>query len=130
MSKKNISCGAAPQFTLPVLPEALVGTPVVGNPTDPVPVRILFIEQLSVLIGKSMTTIRTFATSSKYKHLIPRPFKLPNSRRLCWYENDVLEWIDATRPVEPPLERRRRGRPSKREQQSRALLGSSRQQSS
>src|SRR5437868_7191122 len=40
--------------------------------------RILFIEELSTLIGKAATTIRTCATNRKYQHLIPRPFKLPN----------------------------------------------------
>jgi predicted DNA-binding transcriptional regulator AlpA len=82
-------------------------------------VRILFIEDLSLLIGKSLTTIRTFATSEKYKHLIPRPFKMPGSRRLCWYEHDVLAWIASTKPVEPPPPRRPRGRPTKAEQLAR-----------
>ena len=82
-------------------------------------VRILFIEDLSLLIGKSLTTIRTFATCEKYKHLIPTPFKMPGSRRLCWYEDDVLAWIDSTRPVEPPPPRRPRGRPTKAEQLAR-----------
>ena len=82
--------------------------------------KLLFIEQLSALIGKTETTIRTCATNAKYAHLIPRPFKLPNSRRLCWYERDVLEWIESTRPAEPPPPRRPRGRPTKAEQLSRA----------
>ena len=113
------------EFTLPVLPEALQGsTYVVVNLAD-LSVRILFIEQVAVLIGKSPTTIRTFATSSKYKHLIPAPFKMPGSRRLCWYEKDVLDWIKATRPAEPPPARRPRGRPTKREQQARAQRASS-----
>lgn len=81
--------------------------------------RILFIEELSALIGKTATTIRTCATNGKYQHLIPRPFKMPNSRRLCWYERDVLEWIDSNRPAEPPPTRRRPGRPTKAEQISR-----------
>ncbi|WP_412766610.1 helix-turn-helix transcriptional regulator, partial [Burkholderia pseudomallei] len=61
------------------------------------PVRVLFIEELSRLIGKAPTTIRTCATNAKYLHLIPRPFKMPNSRRLCWWESDVLAWINASR---------------------------------
>lgn len=81
--------------------------------------RILFIEQLAHLIGKTATTIRTCATNAKYAHLIPRPFKLPNSRRLCWYERDVLAWIESTRPAEPPPPRRPRGRPTKAEQLAR-----------
>ena len=82
--------------------------------------KILFIGQLSALIGKTETTIRTCATNAKYEHLIPRPFKLPNSRRLCWYEHDVLAWINSTRPAEPPPPKRPRGRPTKVEQLARA----------
>lgn len=93
-------------------------SPLVVPPAD-LP-RILFIEQLANLIGKTETTIRTCATNAKYAHLIPRPFKLPNSRRLCWYERDVLAWIESTRPAEPPPPRRPRGRPTKAEQLSRA----------
>ena len=78
--------------------------------------KILFIEQLSTLIEKTKTTIRTYTTNAKYAHLIPRPFKLPNSRRLCWYERDVLTWINSTRPAEPPPKKRPRGRPTKVEQ--------------
>lgn len=74
--------------------------------------RILFIEQLSPMIGKTPTTIRTCATNAKYQHLIPTPFKMPHSRRLCWYERDVLAWIDSHRPAPEPA-RRRRGRPNK-----------------
>ena len=81
---------------------------------------ILFVEQLSEQIGKTANTIRTCATNKKYQHLIPRPFKLPNSRRLCWYEHDVLAWINSTRPAEPPPAKRPRGRPTKTEQLSRA----------
>ncbi len=81
--------------------------------------KILFIEQLSILIGKTATTIRTCATNAKYAHLIPRPFKLPNSRRLCWYDHDVLAWINLGRPADPPPAKRPRGRPTKIEQLAR-----------
>jgi predicted DNA-binding transcriptional regulator AlpA len=114
------------KYTLPVLPEALTGTLLVVTASD-IPVRILFIEQVSALIGKSTTTIRTFATSAKYKHLIPRPFKMPGSRRLCWYEADVLAWIAANRPAEPPPKRRPRGRPTNIERQVRALWANGQQ---
>ncbi|RAS39360.1 hypothetical protein [Paraburkholderia bryophila] len=80
--------------------------------------RILFVEQLSILIGKTPTTIRTCATNAKYQHLIPKPFKTPYSRRLCWYEHDVLSWIDSHRPDPEPL-RRPRGRPTKAAQLAR-----------
>jgi|GEM_PF-6446201 len=46
--------------------------------------RVIFIEKLSEIIGKAPTSIRTAATNEKYKHLIPRPFKMPHSRRLAW----------------------------------------------
>lgn len=107
-------------------PVAQAVAPVCLDPGSPLVVlsadlpRILFIEQLAHLIGKTETTIRTCATNTKYAHLIPRPFKLPNSRRLCWYERDVLAWIESTRPAEPPPLRRPRGRPTKAEQLSRA----------
>lgn len=78
--------------------------------------RLIFIEELATLIGKAQTTIRTCATCKKYQHLIPPPFKLPNSRRLCWREQDVIAWINSTTPATPPPTRRPRGRPTKREQ--------------
>lgn len=106
-----VAGGFGPAFLAPA-------APLVVPPAD-LP-RILFIEQLANLIGKTETTIRTCATNAKYAHLIPRPFKLPNSRRLCWYERDVLVWIESTRPAEPPPPRRPRGRPTKAEQLSRA----------
>lgn len=102
-------------MTVPILPEALSGTPcvVVAAKAAPSRVRILFIEQLSALIGKSTTTIRTFATRKGAQHLIPRPFKMPGSRRLCWYEADVLAWIESSRPAPEPPSKRRRGAPTK-----------------
>ena len=50
----------------------------------------------------------------------PPSFQVPNSRRLCWYEHDVLAWINSTRPAEPPPPKRPRGRPTKVEQLARA----------
>ena len=81
--------------------------------------RCIRIEELSELIGKTATTIRTCATNKKYQHLIPTPFKMPNSRRLCWWEHEVLAWIESNRPAEPPPPRRQRGRPTKVEQLAR-----------
>ncbi len=93
------------------------------NPSPPsILRRILFIEELSVLIGKSTNTIRTCATNAKYMHLIPRPFHLPFSRRLAWYEEDVLAWLNQAQAVGPEPTRRRRGRPTKLEQTARARL--------
>jgi predicted DNA-binding transcriptional regulator AlpA len=60
---------------------------------------IIFIEELSGLIGKKTATIRTNATCKRYLHLIPRPIKLPNSRRLAWRWSDIKEWLDSAKPV-------------------------------
>lgn len=73
--------------------------------------KILFVEDVSRMIGKSVNTIRTCATNKKFEHLIPRPFKLPNSRRLCWFEQDVQQWIKAGVKVEIKSAARRPGRP-------------------
>lgn len=81
--------------------------------------RCVLIEELSTVIGKAETTIRTCATNKKYQHLIPKPFKLPGSRRLCWWEHEVLAWIETNRPAEPPPVKRPRGRPTKVEQLAR-----------
>lgn len=59
--------------------------------------RVLFVEQLAELIGKTPATIRTFAAKERYKHLIPAPFKMPHSRRLCWYEHEVFAWMEQNR---------------------------------
>jgi predicted DNA-binding transcriptional regulator AlpA len=110
-------------MSIPILPEAISGRPVVQVllADSATPVRILFTEQLSQLLGKSVTTIRTFATNEKYKHLIPRPFKMPGSRRLCWYEHEVLEWIRSCRPA-ASAPKRSRGRPTKAEQRRYARM--------
>lgn len=81
--------------------------------------RCVLIEELSSLIGKTPTTIRTCATNKKYQHLIPPYFKMPHSRRLCWWEHEVLAWIELNRPAEPPPRKRPRGRPTKVEQLAR-----------
>ena len=82
--------------------------------------RRIGIERTSAMIGKAETTIRTYATNKKYQHLIPPPFKMPNSRRLCWFEHEVLAWMQSNRPAEPPPPNRPRGRPTKVEQLARA----------
>lgn len=65
--------------------------------------RLLYIEDLAPLIGKTPSTIRTFVSRrDSYRHLIPPPYKLPGSLRLVWYEDDVAQWLAATTPVFPP----------------------------
>ncbi len=83
-----------------------------------VPPRVIFIETVAELIGKTPTTIRTFATHRRYKdrNLIPRPFKMPNSRRLCWYEHEVRQWVESSRQEVTTAAGRKPGRPTKREQ--------------
>lgn len=83
------------------------------NAAPPSPSRFVKIEELSERIGKTATTIRTCATNEKYFHLIPRPFKLPSSRRLLWREEDIQAWINQATPVGQA--RRRRGAPTKAE---------------
>ena len=75
--------------------------------------RLIKIEELSARIGKTETSIRTYASNEKYFHLIPRPIRLPHSRRLLWREQDVQAWINQATPVGQA--RRRRGAPTKRE---------------
>jgi hypothetical protein len=80
---------------------------------------VLVIEDLVPRIHKTATTIRTCASNKKYQHLIPPPWKMPHSRRLCWYEDEVQAWIDANRPADPPPAKRPRGRPTTVEQLAR-----------
>ena len=82
---------------------------------------ILKIEDLSALLGKEATTIRTCATAVKYAHLIPRPFKMPHSRRLYWRKEDVVAWLSKSETVWPggksgACSTLRRGHPTKAEQ--------------
>ncbi len=70
---------------------------------------VLKIEDVAALIGKAPTTIRTCATNKKYAHLIPRPFKLPSSRRLCWYRDEVLAWMAKATPIQPNASKKKFG---------------------
>ncbi|WP_426393920.1 helix-turn-helix transcriptional regulator [Ralstonia sp. R-29] len=70
---------------------------------------VLRIEDVAALIGKAPTTIRTCATNKKYAHLIPRPFKLPSSRRLCWYRDEVLAWMAMATPIQPCANKKKFG---------------------
>lgn len=45
---------------------------------------------------------------------------MPNSRRLCWYEHEVMQWVESQRPALPAQVRRPRGRPTKQDQLARA----------
>ncbi|QWN12320.1 hypothetical protein DGN07_12845 [Xanthomonas citri pv. fuscans] len=52
-------------MSIPDLPESLTGASIVRarHEQSATPIRILFIEDLSKLIGKTPTSIRTFATN-------------------------------------------------------------------
>lgn len=82
--------------------------------------RIVFIEELAGLIGKTEATIRTCSSVQRLQHLIPRPFKLPGSRRLCWWDCDIFEWMANGQTVQPSTPLAKRGRPTKAEQRRRA----------
>lgn len=73
---------------------------------------VIFVEELSLLIGKTASTIRTCATNQKYQHLIPRPSKFPGSRRLYWRRADVIARAATGTVVKPAP---KRGRPTKQE---------------
>lgn len=99
------------------------------NDTSP---RVIFIEELSELIGKAPTTIRTCATNAKYLHLIPRPFKMPNSGGCAGGKATFLRGstqVGNHRPLQPDAHaggRRRRGKwhaSAKRSNRGRQLRG-------
>lgn len=78
--------------------------------------RLLFTEDLSKLLGLSVSTIRHYTgNAAQFGHLLPKWFKLPGARRLAWIENDVADWIKAGQSSAPSA-KRNRGRPSKAEQ--------------
>ncbi len=81
--------------------------------------RVLYIEDLAQRLKMTVKTIRTYTGNSKYAHRIPKPFKLPGSRRLCWLEADIEAWIAAGYAAPLP-EKRTRGRPTMIEQDRRA----------
>lgn len=88
--------------------------------------RRIFINELSLIIGKEPTTIRTCATAKGRMHCIPRPHKLPNSRKLCWYEDEVVAWLAKAQDVHPnPPPRAPMGPPTKVERVEAARVGMS-----
>ncbi|QDQ73117.1 helix-turn-helix domain-containing protein [Pseudoluteimonas lycopersici] len=78
--------------------------------------RTLTTEQIAILLALTVTTVRTYATAKRYRHLLPRHFKLPGGRRLLWDEDEVLEWMRSGRIATLPRPPKKRGRPSKRQQ--------------
>lgn len=79
--------------------------------------RLLFSEDVAAQLGLKIATLRHYTgNAEKFGHLLPKWFKLPGARRLAWLEDDVLAWIRKGQLATPPLERRRRGRPTRAEQ--------------
>lgn len=79
--------------------------------------RIIFVEELSTLLGLAPTTIRRYTGNHEtLGHLIPKWFKRPGTRRLMWLEEDVLTFIQTSIEASETEKPRRRGRPPKAEQ--------------
>lgn len=72
---------------------------------------LIHIERVAELLGIGVTSIRTYANNPSHHHRIPLPFRIEGRRKLCWYQEDVLAWLEARR-VLPLPEHRPRGRPS------------------
>lgn len=85
----------------------------------------LTVPQMAQWLHLSETTIRTYVTSKRYAHLIPAPFKRPGGRRLLWDAREVDAWLRSGRPPTKPVQLRRRGRPTKAEQEARRRAASS-----
>ena len=72
---------------------------------------LIHIERVAELLGIGVGSIRTYVNNSKHHHRIPLPFRIEGRRKLCWYQEDVLAWLEARRAIPLP-EYRPRGRPS------------------
>jgi hypothetical protein len=78
---------------------------------------VLFVADLAKLLNLSQLTVRFYAGNrEKWGQMLSPFFKLPSSRRLCWYATDVQTWLDDARSKSLTVKRRRRGRPTKKEQ--------------
>lgn len=74
--------------------------------------RVLFIEELSALIGKTATTIRTCATNAKYVHLIPALSKCLTAGGCVGMSMKFWPGLmPAERPLLPPLDARAAAQP-------------------
>lgn len=82
------------------------------------PRRVLGTSELSLAIGKSETTIRTYITKAEYAHLLPPGFKPPGSYRWFWFEDVVNEWLQRCEACGQPY--RQLGRPTKRQSLAKA----------
>lgn len=82
--------------------------------------QLLGVDQLAELLHRSVNTIRNDAARAPGR--LPPLCRLPGHNRLLWRREDVIAWIDAhvqpLRITPPPP--RRRGRPTKVEQRTRA----------
>jgi predicted DNA-binding transcriptional regulator AlpA len=72
--------------------------------------KLLTIEDLAELLGRSVNTIRHDVTRAP--HRLPPPVRLPDSRLVRWQPKVVAVWIEGHQPDLPP--KPRRGRPRNR----------------
>ncbi|QJT09510.1 helix-turn-helix transcriptional regulator [Oceanidesulfovibrio marinus] len=89
--------------------------------------RFYNIEELSIILGKSIAAVHGHLARKQYD-AVPPPIKL--GRRLAWLVESVDAWIDdkaaqaeataATNAEHSNAPRRRRGRPTKAEQKARS----------
>lgn len=85
---------------------------------------LLTVEQLSLLLHKSVTTIRSDVVRNPLS--LPPICRLPNTKRLLWRAEDVERWLaehvagmHTAAAFDQRQQRRRRGRPTKAEQVAR-----------
>jgi len=76
--------------------------------------------EIAALLHRSENTVRLDAVRAPGR--LPPICRLPGHKRLLWRREDVTAWIDAhvQRPPDTPMPLRRRGRPTKAEQRTRA----------
>lgn len=83
--------------------------------------RTLAVPEMAQRLHLSENTIRTYATSRRYAHLLPPSFKRPGGRRLLWDAAEVEAWLNSGKPDTAKVQRKPRGRPTKAEQLRRRL---------
>src|ERR1035437_1798532 len=78
--------------------------------------RILHVEDIAELFHLTIGTVRQYTGNKELNHLLPKWFKFPGQRRLCWLDSTVHEFLLAAQ-VEPDQDLPKpKGRPTKSEQ--------------
>jgi hypothetical protein len=70
----------------------------------------LTLPELSIVIGKKETTIRSNLTGKNKQRYVPRCEKLPNSSRWQCSHASIIAWLNSKKTS------KRRGRPTKKEE--------------